>query len=114
MKAVLGVLAVIMLSGCESVAEIERNPAYATLATQRPAKEVAECVRDSWQNTPFRGTPYAAQLQQSGSSYRVLSPAGTQPFEIAMISEGTVSVHFMGGIFDARKENRLDALRPCL
>ncbi|WP_164514536.1 hypothetical protein [Pseudoxanthomonas sp. SGT-18] len=114
MRKVCFLLLPMLLGSCASVGEISQKQPYAALDSSKPASLLAECIRDTWQNTKFGGTAVAAQLQKSGESYLVLAPAGATPVEVAKISSGTVSLHFAGGIFEWRKQKRLESVKACL
>jgi hypothetical protein len=102
------------MTSCASVAEVSQDQPYATYSSTKPPKELAQCIRNAWQNTKFRGTANAADLQEDGTIYRVLSPSGPTPNDIAVITPGQVSIHFRATTLGARKSNRVNAARSCL
>lgn len=96
-KIIMG-LALIALSGCSSVSDIRENPPIIELAARRPAKDVAECIRDGWQEIRIIGGSVGGVLQSSGERYSVIAPGAEMPWHVADVSpygDGSrVSYHF--------------------
>jgi hypothetical protein len=109
-----GILLCVLLVGCASVSELVKKPAYATFTTEKGPEAVAQCIRDSWQDTPFRGLIRPATLQRSGKMFRVVELG---PDVVAVIDGNHVSLHFSWQpvtIDGAFKRSRVKALTPCL
>ncbi|NII07268.1 hypothetical protein [Luteibacter anthropi] len=106
-------LALVALSGCSTISEIRQKPAYATFQATKAAKQVAECVRDGWQEQSFGG-PSMVMIQEGNGRLTVISPAGGPPLEIVDITENTASLYFSGGIFESRKKRRAEVLKQCI
>jgi hypothetical protein len=109
-----GILLCAMSAGCASVSEMVKKPAYATFTTENNPEAVAQCIRDSWQDTRFRGLIRPATLQRDGDIFRVVELG---PDVVAVIDGNRVSLHFSWQpvtIDGAFKRNRIEALTPCL
>lgn len=82
MRILIGALAVALLAGCSNVADIRSNPALLSISSEKPAKAVAECVRDGWQSTSIIGGSVGGILQQSGERFSVVAPNGESPWHV--------------------------------
>lgn len=86
MRILIGALAMVLLAGCSSVADIRTKPAVLSLSSVKPAKVVAECIRDGWQSTSIIGGSVGGILQQSGESYSVIAPSSESPWHVVDVS----------------------------
>lgn len=98
MRILIGALGFALLSGCSSVTDTRSNPPVLTLSSQKPARELAECIRDRWQSTTVLGSSIGGILQSSGDRYSVLAPDVQAPLHLVDVepSKGgsTVRYHF--------------------
>lgn len=98
MRVVTVAVALMLLAGCSSVAEIRTTPAVLSLSSTKPAKAVAECIRDGWQATPIVGGSVGGILQQSGERFSVIAPNSESPWHVADVvpvgSGSIVRYHF--------------------
>lgn len=69
MKLFVGSLALVSMAGCASVGDSRSNPPLLSLQSSKPAKVVAECIRDGWQGTTVLGAGIGGILQTSGDRY---------------------------------------------
>lgn len=93
MRTLIGSIAVALLAGCSTVADIRQNPPAVSLESKKSAESVAECIRDGWQNTSIIGGSVGGQLQKSGDGFAVIAPNAENPWHVADIkSKGTGSV----------------------
>jgi hypothetical protein len=93
MRILIGVLAIAVLAGCSTVADIRQNPPIVSLESKKSAESVAECVRDGWQNTRIIGGSVGGQLQKSVEGFAVIAPNAENPWHVADIrSKGTGSI----------------------
>jgi hypothetical protein len=83
MRILIAGLAMALLAGCSSVAEIRATPAVLSLSSQKPARAVAECIRDGWQATSIVGGSVGGILQQSGERFSVIAPNSESPWHVA-------------------------------
>jgi len=86
MRIFVGALAIMLLVGCSSVADIRSTPALLSLHSEKPAKAVAECIRDGWQATSIIGGSVGGTLQQSGEKYSVIAPSGESPWHVVDVT----------------------------
>lgn len=96
-KLIIG-LALAMLEGCSSISDIRANPPTVELTTRCPANEVAECIRDGWQDIRIIGGSIGGVLQSSGERYSVIAPNAEMPWHVADVTPygkgSRVSYHF--------------------
>lgn len=83
MRILIAALGVALLTGCSSVADIRKTPALMTISSAKPARVVAECIRDGWQSTSIVGGSVGGVLQQSGDKFSVVAPNGESPWHVA-------------------------------
>lgn len=83
MRILIAALGVALLSGCSSVADIRKTPAVLSISSAKPARAVAECIRDGWQSTSIVGGSVGGVLQQSGDKFSVVAPNGESPWHVA-------------------------------
>ncbi|QYM99497.1 hypothetical protein K1T36_20740 [Pseudomonas protegens] len=86
MRILIAGLAMALLAGCSSVAEIRATPAVLSLSSPKQAKAVAECIRDGWQATSIVGGSVGGILQQSGEGFSVIAPNSESPWHVADVS----------------------------
>lgn len=82
MRILVGALTLALLGGCSNVADIRTNPAVLSLSSGRPAKAVAECIRDGWQSKSIVGGSIGGVLQQSGEAFAVVAPNSESPWHV--------------------------------
>ena len=116
MRFLIGVLGVVVLAGCASVADTRSNPPLLTLTSQRSAQAVAECIRDSWQSTTVLGVSIGGILQTSGSRYSILAPDAQAPLHLVDVepskSGSTIHYHFYR-TWQSPLERVTDAVKIC-
>jgi hypothetical protein len=116
MRVLMGALGVAMLAGCASVADTRSNPPLLTLLSPKPAREVAECIRDSWQSTTVLGSSIGGVLQSSGNRYSILAPDVQAPLHLVDIestnSGSEIRYHFYR-TWQSPLQRVTDAVRDC-
>ena len=65
MRILMVALAVTLLAGCAGsvMSDARSKPPYKTLNSDKPARDVAQCVQFSWQDEAVFGVDAAAYLQ---------------------------------------------------
>lgn len=105
-----------ILAGCASVADTRSNPPLLNLSSQKPAREVAECIRDSWQGTTVLGASVGGILQMSGNRYSILAPDAQAPLHLVDVEPSkigsTVRYHFYR-TWQSPLERVTDAVKAC-
>lgn len=105
-----------LLGGCASVADTRSNPPLLTLTSQKPAQNIAECIRDSWQSTTVLGASIGGILQTSGNRYSILAPDAQAPLhlvDVEPVNGGSmVSYHFYR-TWQSPLERVTDAVKAC-
>ena len=86
MRILIGAMAVALLVGCSSVADVRRAPAVLSLSSAKPAKVIAECIRNGWQSTSIVGGSIGGILQQSGDRISVVAPNGESPWHVVDVN----------------------------
>lgn len=115
MRILIAGLGLALLAGCASVEDTRSNPPLLSLHSSKQPKEVAECVRDTWQNTTVLGTSLGGILQSSGSRLSILAPDAQAPLHLVDVtpipSGSLVKYHFyrtwqspLGRVIDAVKK----------
>lgn len=116
MRILIGALGLALLAGCASVADTRSNPPLLTLSSEKPALELAECIRDKWQNTTVLGASIGGILQSSGSHYSVLAPDVQAPLHLVDVEPNkggsTVRYHFYR-TWQSPLERVTDAVESC-
>lgn len=116
MRILIGVLGAALLSGCASVADTRSNPPLLVLNSQKPARELAECIRDTWQSTTVLGASIGGILQTSGDRYSVLAPDAQAPLHLVDVEPAkggsTVRYHFYR-TWQSPLARVTDAVRVC-
>lgn len=117
MRILIGALGLALVVGCASVSDTRSNPPLLDLGSQKPAKDVAECIRDSWQSTTILSVSVGGTLQSSGNRYSVLAPDAQAPLHLVDVepSKGgsTVKYHFYR-TWQSPLERVTDAVKACV
>lgn len=117
MKCVALAIALVLMAGCASVADTRSNPPLLTLYSQKPARDLAECIRDRWQSTTVMGASIGGILQSSGDRYSVLAPDAQAPLHLVDVepSKGgsTVQYHFYR-TWQSPLDRVTDAVKACV
>lgn len=86
MRIFVAALGVALLAGCSSIADVRSTPAVLSLSSAKPAKLIAECIRDGWQSTSIVGGSIGGILQQSGDRLSVVAPNGESPWHVVDVT----------------------------
>jgi hypothetical protein len=116
MRILISALAAVLLSGCASVADTRSNPPLLTLDSKKPARQVAECIRDSWQSTTVLGASVGGILQSSGDRYSVLAPDAQAPLHLVDVEPsngGSVVRYHFYRTWQSPLERVTDAVSAC-
>jgi hypothetical protein len=118
-QAITALTAILLVSGCSTVGELEQSKPYAILHSQEPAQTVAQCIRDAWQSQRIGIEANGAQLEQSNGVYVVVSPPGGLPSEVAKVQssgKSTLVQIFTQASLDlgGRKGKRVAAAKTCI
>nr|WP_081955404.1 hypothetical protein [Pseudomonas lutea] len=81
MRILIGALAVALLAGCSSPADLMSSPADLTVATSKSAKAYALCVFPEWQEHSS-----AAVMSETSNGYRIVNGFGQQTDEVLDIT----------------------------
>lgn len=116
MRIMIGALGLALLAGCASVVDTRSNPPLLTLSSQKPARDLAECIRDRWQSTTVLGASIGGILQSSGDRYSVLAPDAQAPLHVADVEPNnggsTVRYHFYR-TWQSPLDRVTDAVKAC-
>jgi hypothetical protein len=117
MKVLIGALAAVLLAGCAAtIGDVRSNTPLLNLDSHKPAKNVAECIRDGWQATPLIGGNLGGLLQTSGDRYTVIAPYVDSPWNVVDIDPSTkgsvVKYHFYR-TWQSPPDSVLDVVRSC-
>lgn len=97
MKSIIGVV-LVLLAGCATTNDIRTNPPLVKVSSNKPAKSVAECIRDGWQGASLIGGSVGGVLQTSGERYSVIAPNPESPWHVVDVSPTStgsmVAYHF--------------------
>ncbi len=108
-------LLALLVAGCATMDEMREDKLYASYTTSKPAKQVAECIRDEWMRKKYVGSPMSAVLQESPDRYTVTSPGVGSPVEfVDVLKDGHIKQYTMTAIFKGRKELMANAVTTCL
>jgi len=106
-----------LLAGCASAGDTRSNPPLLSLQSAKPAKVVAECVRDRWQDTTVLGASIGGVLQTSGEKYSVLAPNTQAPLHIVDVTPkhggSLVQYHFYR-TWQSPLDRVTDAVKGCI
>lgn len=116
MRIQVAMMGLAMLAGCANVADTRSNPPLLSLSSHRPALDVAECIRDSWQSTTVVGASLGGVMQKSGDRYSVLAPDTQAPLHLVDIvpdkGGSFIQYHFYR-TWQSPLERVIDAVRKC-
>jgi len=116
MKLFVGALALVSMAGCASVGDTRSNPPLLSLQSSKPAKVVAECIRDGWQGTTVLGAGIGGILQTSGDRYTILAPDAQAPLHLVDVipkkGGSSVRYHFYR-TWQSPLERAVDVVRSC-
>lgn len=85
MRILIAAAALMVMGGCASVGDTRSNPPLLELQSSKTPRAVAECIRDTWQNTTVLGASIGGVLQTSGNRYSVLAPDAQSPLHLVDI-----------------------------
>lgn len=104
-----------IISSCASVNDLRGETPYAEYKTHRVAREIAECIRDAWQNQKIGGAPGGGDMQETVSGYAIAAPSFANPIELVDIhNDGQIKMFVSSGTFKWRKDLRASAIKGCL
>lgn len=83
MRALILAAGLALLAGCASVGDTRNTPPLLSLNSKNSPKQVAECIRDGWQNINVWGAGIGGTLQESSGRYTVFSPDSQTPWSLA-------------------------------
>ena len=116
MRILMVALALTLLAGCAGsvMSDARSKPAYKTLNSDKPAKDVAQCVQFSWQDEAVFGVDAAAYLQPGEKGGTTVYTRSAESFvDVTTDASGTVlSYYVQHDDFVAKR--RLAALATCL
>ena len=98
MRILTGAVGLVLLAGCSSVSDTRDTAPLLQVSSSNSAKQVAECIRDGWQNIAVWGAGIGGTLQESNGRYTVFSPDSQTPWHLADVTPtltgSKVSYHF--------------------
>ena len=116
MRILMAALAVTLLAGCTGSAmnDARTKAPYKTLNSEKPGKDVAQCVQFSWQDEAVFGVDAAAYLQAGEKGGTTVYTRSAESFvDVTSDASGTVlSYYAQKDDFVAKR--RLAALATCL
>ncbi|MGJ7514702.1 hypothetical protein ACSFE6_10245 [Pseudomonas baetica] len=116
MRILMVALAVTMLAGCAGsvMSDARSKPPYKTLNSDKPAKDVAQCVQFSWQDEAVFGVDASGYLQPGEKGGTTVYTRSAESFvDVTTDASGTVlSYYAQHDDFVAKR--RLAALATCL
>ena len=116
MRILMVALAVTMLAGCAGsvMSDARSNPPYKTLKSDKPAKDVAQCVQFSWQDEAVFGVDASGYLESGDKGRTTVYTRSAESFvDVTTDASGTVlSYYAQKDDFVAKR--RLAALATCL
>jgi uncharacterized protein YceK len=116
MRILMVALAVTLLAGCAGsvMSDARSKPPYKTLNSDKPARDVAQCVQFSWQDEAVFGVDAAAYLQPGEKGGTTVYTRSAESFvDVTTDASGTVlSYYAQHDDFVAKR--RLAALATCL
>lgn len=116
MRLFFGAFGLSLVVSCANVTDTRSNPALLSLSSQKPAREVAECIRDGWQGTTVLGSSVGGILQRSGGGYSILAPDAQAPLHLVdVVSKNggsEIRYHFYR-TWQYPLERVTDAVRAC-
>jgi hypothetical protein len=116
MRILMVALAATLLAGCAGSAmnDARTKAPYKTLNSDKPAKDVAQCVQFSWQDEAVSGVDAAAYLEPGAKGSTTVYTRSAESFvDVTTDASGTVlSYYAQQDDFVAKR--RLAALATCL
>ncbi|EJM79070.1 hypothetical protein [Pseudomonas sp. GM55] len=116
MRILMVALAVTLLAGCagSTMNDARTKAPYKTLKSEKPGKDVAQCVQFSWQDEAVFGVDAAAYLQAGEKGGTTVYTRSAESFvDVTSDASGTVlSYYAQKDDFVAKR--RLAALATCL
>ncbi|MEJ5057898.1 MULTISPECIES: hypothetical protein [unclassified Pseudomonas] len=116
MRILMVALAVTMLAGCAGsvMSDARSKPPYKTLNSNKPAKDVAQCVQYSWQDEAVFGVDASGYLEPGEKGATTVYTRSAESFvDVTTDASGTVlSYYAQQDDFVAKR--RLAALATCL
>ena len=116
MRILMVALAVTLLAGCAGsvMSDARSKPPYKTLNSDKPARDVAQCVQFSWQDEAVFGVDAAAYLQPGKKGGSTVYTRSAESFvDLSTDASGTV-LNYYAQKDDFVAKRRLAALATCL
>lgn len=116
MRAILAMAAALLLAGCASsvMDEARQQAPDARLQSQKPAREVAQCIQYSWQEEAVFGVDASGYLQaQQGGKFTVYTRDAEAFVDVHPVAGGS-RVDFFARHDDAAALRRRAAAATCL
>ncbi|HEF4761524.1 TPA: hypothetical protein SAN82_003978 [Pseudomonas putida] len=116
MRILMVALAVTMLAGCAGsvMSDARSKPPYKTLNSDKPAKDVAQCVQFSWQDEAVFGVDASGYLQPGEKGGMTVYTRSAESFvDVTTDASGTV-LSYYAQTDDFVAKRRLAALATCL
>lgn len=114
MRKIITALALAALAGCTAtMTETRQKGPAKVFSSSVPARELAECIRDTWQSQSMFGNNTDSYMDTRGSSYVVRTVGAEQFADISPAKDGAkVSYYQASNTWISRK--RLISLQSCL
>lgn len=114
MRNLIGAAGIVLLAGCTATMNETRLSGPARVFSSGvPARELAECIRDTWQSQSMFGNNTDSYMDTRGSSYVVRTVGAEQFADISPAKDGAkVSYYQASNTWISRK--RLSGLQGCL
>lgn len=107
-------LAVTMLAGCSSMADLRQSEPIAKYHSGRPPQEVAECILFAWQGQKFGGQQWDAFMQPFQGGHTVFTPQQLEVADVVKSGQGSeIKFYAQGGLMQWRLNKRTDAINAC-
>lgn len=114
MKLFVGALALALLMGCSSMAELRQSGPMAKYHSERPPQEVAECILFAWQGQKFGGQQWDAFMQPFQGGHTVFTPQQLEVADVVKSGQGSeIKFYAQGGLMQWRLNKRTDAINAC-
>lgn len=111
-RTVAACSAVALISGCSWHHDSKREHLVASYTSQKPAREVAECVARSWNNASGLHNPVSVRQTQTGFRIPMVSKGETTLIlEVDTADAGSVSRYYKAMVWTEDKWDR--AVRHC-
>lgn len=114
MRKIITVLVLASLAGCTAtMTETRQKGPAKVFSSSVPARELAECIRDTWQSQSMFGNNTDSYMDTRGSSYVVRTVGAEQFADVSPAKDGArVSYYQASNTWISRK--RLSGLQGCL